>query len=65
MRSALAASRRRSNAGAAMKAMFVGWFAAMAVAPRPLARRLATSFLFPEKRPGLNKLLGRFQRSPG
>jgi glycosyltransferase involved in cell wall biosynthesis len=65
VRSALAASRRRSNAGPAMKAMFAGWFAAMAVAPRPLARRLATLFLFPEKRPGLNKLLGRFQRSPG
>jgi hypothetical protein len=58
------AIRRRSNAGAPMKAMFAGWFAAMALAPRPLARRLATYFLFPERRPAINKVLGRFQRSP-
>jgi hypothetical protein len=63
LRAALAATRRRTNAGLAMKAMFVGWFAAMAAAPRPLAQRLATYFLFPERRPGMNKVLGRFQRS--
>jgi hypothetical protein len=63
LRSVPPALRRRRNAGAPMKAMFVGWFAAMAVAPRPLARRLATYFLFPERRPAINDLLGRFQRS--
>jgi hypothetical protein len=57
------AARRRDNAGFAMKAMFVGWFAAMAVAPRQPARRLAVLFLFPDRRQGLNRLLGRFQRS--
>ena len=63
VREAWAAARRRTNAGAAMKAMFVGWFAAMALAPRPLARRLATAFLFPERRMTFNRLLGRLQRS--
>ncbi len=59
------AARRRSNVSAAMKAMFVAWFAAMAIAPRPLARRLATLFLFPQSRSSLNRVLGRFQRSGG
>ncbi len=62
-REAWTAARRRTNAGVAMKAMFVGWFAAMALAPRPLARRLATAFLFPERRMTFNRLLGRLQRS--
>ncbi len=57
---AVRATRRRDNVSAAMRAMFVAWFAAMAVAPRPLARRLAVLFLFPQQRPGLNRLLGRF-----
>jgi glycosyltransferase involved in cell wall biosynthesis len=63
LRAALRATARRTNASPSMKAMFVVWFAAMAAAPRPLARRLATVFLFPERRPGLNRLLGRFQRA--
>ncbi len=57
------AARRRDNVSAPMKAMFVSWFAAMAVAPRPLARQLAEAFLFPQRRSGLNRLLGRLQRS--
>ena len=63
VRDAIRAARRRANVSAAMKAMFVGWFAAMAVAPRPLAERLALWFLFPQSRPGLNRLLGRLQGS--
>lgn len=59
------AARRRSNVSTVMKAMFVAWFAAMAIVPRPLARRLATLFLFPQRRSSLNRLLGRFQRSGG
>jgi Glycosyl transferase family 2 len=59
------AARRRSNVSTMMKAMFVAWFAAMAIAPRPLARRLATLFLFPQSRSSLNHVLGRFQRSGG
>lgn len=60
-RDAARASRRRGNVSAAMKAIFVAWFAAMAVAPRPLARKLAAWFLFPQQRVALNRLLGRLQ----
>ena len=58
---AVGAVRRRANASAAMRLMFLVWFAAMALAPRPLARQLAVLFLFPERRTGLNGLLGRLQ----
>ncbi len=56
------AARRRSNVSAAMKAMFVAWFAAMAIAPRRLARRLAVVFLFPERRASFNGVLRRLHR---
>ncbi len=59
---AIRAARRRDNVSAAMRLIFVAWFAAMAIAPRPLARRLARWFLFPQQRPALNHLLGRLQR---
>lgn len=62
---AVRATRRRANASAAMKLMFVAWFTAMSVAPRPLARKLAIAFLFPERRASLNPLLGGMQRSDG
>jgi glycosyltransferase involved in cell wall biosynthesis len=58
------AGRRRDDVSAAMKVLFVGWFAALALSPRPLARRLAVLFLFPGSRAGLNRLLGRLHR-PG
>ncbi len=56
------AARRRTNVPAPMKLLFVGWFAAMAVAPRPLARRLALWFLFPQRRRFANRVLGLLQR---
>lgn len=59
---AIRAARRRTNVSVLMRAAFVAWFAAMALVPRPLARRLATLFLFPEKRRLLNRALGRQQR---
>jgi hypothetical protein len=61
---AVRAARRRFDVGWPMKAMFVAWFAAMAVVPRRLARPLAVSFLFPERRPALNRLLGLLHRGP-
>jgi hypothetical protein len=63
LRDAAGACRRRDNVSAAMKAMFLAWFAAMAVAPRRLARSLAVGFLFPQRRRTLNGLLGRLQGS--
>jgi hypothetical protein len=61
-RDAARAARRRDNVRAPMRLLFVAWFAAMAVAPRPLARRLAASFLFPRRRGPLNRLLAHLHR---
>jgi cellulose synthase/poly-beta-1,6-N-acetylglucosamine synthase-like glycosyltransferase len=58
----LRAARRRFDVSAAMRLMFAAWFAAIAVAPRALARRLAELFLFPERRGSLNRLVGRMHR---
>jgi Glycosyl transferase family 2 len=57
------AARRRFDVAAPMKALYVIWFAAMAAVPRPLARPLAEAFLFPERRRGVNRLLGALHRS--
>ena len=47
-----------------MKLAFAGWFLAVAVAPKPLVRRLAELLLFPAgRRDSLNRLLGRLQRT--
>ena len=43
-----------------MKILFLGWFTAMWLAPKRLARWLAEVFLFPEKRSRFNRLLGTF-----
>ncbi len=59
---AVRAARRRRGVGVAMKALFLLWFAAMALAPRPLARRMAERFLFPARRGGLNRVLRRLHR---
>jgi Glycosyl transferase family 2 len=61
LRDSFGACRRRDDVSPAMKALFVAWFAAMAVAPRRLARRLAELFMFPTRRRSLNRLLGRMQ----
>jgi hypothetical protein len=45
-----------------MKALLAAWFALEAVAPRRLARPLAELFLFPGRRTGANRVLGRLQR---
>jgi len=65
LRDALGAVRRRDNASPAMKAVFLAWFAAMALAPRRLARRLAVIFMFPSQRRVLNRLLGRLRDAGG
>jgi hypothetical protein len=45
-RDSLVAVRRRGNASLTMRIAFPLWFAAMAVAPRAIAQRLAVRFLF-------------------
>jgi hypothetical protein len=62
LRKASRAVPRRHDVSPAMRAMFAGWFAAMALAPRRLARQLALLFLFPERRSSVNRLFGRLHR---
>jgi hypothetical protein len=64
-RDAIRAARRRESVSATMKLMFIAWFAAMALAPRRLARSLAIGFLFPERRGALNRVLARQHRGEG
>ncbi len=54
------ASLRRFDVAWPMKSLFVGWFIAMGLAPKPLVRWLAELFSFPEKRGPINRLLGAF-----
>ncbi len=58
------ATARRTDAAPAMRGMFRAWFVALAIAPRLAAVPLAERFLFPERRPILNRLLRRLHRSP-
>ncbi len=62
LRDALRASRRRFDVSWPMKALLATWFALEALAPRRLAEPLAELFLFPGRRAGLNRVLGRLQR---
>jgi hypothetical protein len=57
------AAMRRFDVRWPMKLTFVGWFAAMAMAPRWAAPPLAEAFLFPERRRRLNGLLSTLARS--
>jgi len=61
LRYAVRATRRRFDVSWPMKALLVAWFALEALAPRRLARPLAELFLFPGRRSGANRLLGRLQ----
>jgi hypothetical protein len=53
---------RRDDVNLPMKLLMAGWFGAMAVLPRSLARPLAELFLFPARRSAVNALLGRLHR---
>jgi glycosyltransferase involved in cell wall biosynthesis len=57
------AAGRRFDVSWPMKVMYVGWFIAAAVSPRPLVRRLGELLWFPAARRGsTNRLLGRLRR---
>jgi hypothetical protein len=56
------AAARRFDIGATMKVVFVAWLASLCVAPRPLARRIAEVFVFPERRRGLNRWIAMLHR---
>jgi hypothetical protein len=57
------ATERRFDVRAPLRAAYICWFLAMTVAPHRLATRLASWFLYPSSRRGLNGLLGRLQRT--
>lgn len=52
------ASLGRFDVSPSLRFLFIGWFAAMAVAPRAAAEWLAIKFYFPETRGVLNRWLG-------
>src|SRR5581483_7147718 len=56
------AAVRRLDVSVPMRVMFAAWFLAMAVTPRRMAQRLAQGFLFPDRRPRLNRVLARLHR---
>jgi hypothetical protein len=53
------AAVRRFDVRWPKKLIFIGWFAATAVAPRRACEELAGIFLFPERRVRVDRLLGR------
>jgi glycosyltransferase involved in cell wall biosynthesis len=61
-RSGIRAALRRFDVAPTLRLVFVGWVLAEALAPRPLARRLADLFLFPERRGPLAPVLARLRR---
>lgn len=64
VKAAVEAIRLRFNASFPTKVVFVLWFAAMAVAPRPFANRLGEMIMQPQSRGPINILLGLFHRIP-
>jgi glycosyltransferase involved in cell wall biosynthesis len=56
------AALRRSDVSPVMRLMFVAWFLGTAALPRGSSRRLGERFLFPERRPRLNRALARMHR---
>jgi hypothetical protein len=58
------AAARRFDVSPVMRLMFLAWFTSVAVAPRRAVHGLAVRFLFVERRPRLNRVLGALHRAP-
>jgi glycosyltransferase involved in cell wall biosynthesis len=58
----LQASLRRFDVRWPLKCLFIVWFAALAVTPRPIAQRLAELFLLPDRGRLVNTALAFFHR---
>jgi glycosyltransferase involved in cell wall biosynthesis len=54
---------RRFDVRWPLKALFLMWFAGLAVTPRRLVPTVAEPYLFPERRLGLNRLLGTLHKT--
>jgi hypothetical protein len=57
------AALRRFDVRWPLKLLFIAWFLAMAMAPRPLAQRLAGVWYFPGRRGPVNRMLRAFHVS--
>lgn len=57
------AALRRRDLALPLRLLYLLWFVAMLLAPRPLARWLAERLFFPETRRRFNRLLGVVQRA--
>ena len=58
----LRSARGRFDLRPTLRLMLAAWFLATAAAPRPIARHLALKLVSPERRRGVNRLLGRLHR---
>jgi hypothetical protein len=58
------ATLRRSDITLLLKLMFLAWFTAMSLAPRPLSGWLAEKFFLPERRGRFTRLLRSLHRTP-
>lgn len=65
LRDGIRAAAGRDDVSPLLRAAFCCWFAATAVAPRPVARMLARWWLFPEQRRAANGLLALLHRRRG
>jgi Glycosyl transferase family 2 len=59
------AAMRRFDMTIPLRIVFVVWLALLAVMPRPVARRLAEVFVYPEQRRQLNRLIRVIDRRAG
>jgi len=62
LKAGIRASVGRFDVAPPMRAVFIGWLLAEAVAPKRLARRLAEYFLFAERRRRITPLLVGLRR---
>jgi glycosyltransferase involved in cell wall biosynthesis len=61
------AAVRRFDVSWQMKLLYIAWFVTTAVAPRPVVKQLAEYLIFPQRREGLNRVLGglnKWNRTP-
>ena len=54
------AAAARYDISRLIKGAFFVWMGCLAIAPRPIARRLGELFIFPTRRERVNRVLGRF-----
>lgn len=56
------AALRRFDVSWPMKLLYIAWFIATAVAPRPVVKHLGEYMMFPQRREGLNRVLGGWNK---